>query len=118
MTRRQVRIPPLEEEDWNEEVRDILSKMGQNERIPNIVRTLARHPKLLKRWNVFANHVLHKSTLPPREREILILRIGWLCKSEYEWGQHVLIGRRAGLTEEEIQRRFYVKSLFHSFAED
>jgi alkylhydroperoxidase family enzyme len=48
--------------------------------------------------------VLFKSTLPPREREILILRIGWLCRSEYEWGQHVLIGKQCGLNDEEIQR--------------
>ena len=34
----------------------------------------------------------------------MILRIGWLCRSGYEWGQHVAIGRRAGLTDEEIAR--------------
>src|SRR5262249_28043498 len=66
--------------------------------------TLARHPKLLKRWLVFANHVLVKSTLPPRDRELLILRTGYRCKSEYEWGQHVAIARHVGLTEEEIRR--------------
>jgi alkylhydroperoxidase family enzyme len=70
----------------------------------NIFRTLAHHPKLLKRWTVFGNHVLFKSTLPPRERELIILRIGWLCRSEYEFGQHTRIGRQAGLTEEEICR--------------
>jgi alkylhydroperoxidase family enzyme len=44
------------------------------------------------------------SKLPPREREILILRIGWLCQAEYEWGQHVIFGKAAGLTDEEIAR--------------
>jgi alkylhydroperoxidase family enzyme len=44
------------------------------------------------------------STLVPRERELLILRIGWLCQAEYEWGQHVRFGREAGLTNEEIAR--------------
>jgi 4-carboxymuconolactone decarboxylase len=44
------------------------------------------------------------STLPPREREILILRIGWLCQAEYEWGQHVIFGKAAGLTDAEIAR--------------
>ena len=39
-----------------------------------------------------------------RERELLILRIGWLCQAEYEWGQHVLFGRQAGLSDEEIAR--------------
>jgi alkylhydroperoxidase family enzyme len=70
----------------------------------NIFRTLAHHPKLLKRWLVFGNHVMMKSTLAPREREILILRVGWLCRAEYEWGQHVVIARAAGLSDEEIER--------------
>jgi 4-carboxymuconolactone decarboxylase len=42
--------------------------------------------------------------LAPREREILILRIGWLCQAEYEWGQHVIFGKAAGLTDAEIER--------------
>ena len=68
----------------------------------NIFRTLAHHPKLLKRWSVFGNHVLSKSTLPAREREIVILRIGWRCRARYEFGQHTVIGKREGLTDAEI----------------
>ena len=70
----------------------------------NIFRTLAHHPKLLKRWLVFGNHLLAKSSLPPREREIAILRVGWLCRAGYEWGQHVKIGLDAGLSDDEIDR--------------
>ena len=70
----------------------------------NIFGTLAHHPDLLRRWVVFANHVLSKTTLPPRERELLILRTGWNCKSRYEWGQHVLIARECGVSETEIER--------------
>ena len=70
----------------------------------NIFKTLSHHPDLFRRWLVFGNHVLFKSTLPPRERELIILRIGWLCEAEYEWAQHVLIGKEAGLTTEEIDR--------------
>jgi alkylhydroperoxidase family enzyme len=70
----------------------------------NIYRTLARHPKLAKRWLVFGSHVLGKNTLDPRAREILILRTGWRCKSEYEWGQHARIGKQTGLSDDEIRR--------------
>lgn len=42
--------------------------------------------------------------LPARERELVILRTGWRTRCEYEFGQHVLLGRRAGLTDEEIRR--------------
>ena len=48
--------------------------------------------------------VLFKSSLPVREREILILRVAWLCRAGYEWGHHVAIGRDSGLSREEIQR--------------
>jgi len=101
------RIEPLPESEWDEEVRQALEPartgIGQGT-VPNVLATIARHPKLLKRWNVFGNHVLFKSTLPARDREILILRVGWLCRSAYEWGQHVRIGRRAGLADEDIER--------------
>ena len=70
----------------------------------NIFATLAYHPKLLKRWLVFGNHVLAKSTLPARDRELLILRTGWNCRSPYEWGQHVAIARVIGVDDAEIVR--------------
>ena len=99
------RIAPIAESDFSQEVRDALGeiKLGGG-RVLNIFRTLAHHPKLMKRWLVFGNHILGKNSLSPREREMAILRIGWLCRAEYEWGQHVEISRQVGLTDEEIQR--------------
>ncbi|MCC5873361.1 MAG: carboxymuconolactone decarboxylase family protein [Gammaproteobacteria bacterium] len=97
------RVPALSREEWNEDAQSIMAKFGGSEPL-NIFKTLCNHPELLRRWLVFANHILGKSTLPPREREILVLRIGWLCQAGYEWGQHVLIGRDCGLTDTEIQR--------------
>ena len=82
----------------------MLAGLQQDGQIFNIFATLARHPKLLKRWLVFGNHILTKSTLPAREREIAILRMGWLCRAEYEWGHHVAIGKQAGLSDEDIRR--------------
>lgn len=68
----------------------------------NIFATLAHHPKLLKRFTNYAGYFLNKGLLPAREREIVILRVGWNCRSVYEFGQHTLIGRRVGLTDAEI----------------
>ncbi|HTL87036.1 MAG TPA: carboxymuconolactone decarboxylase family protein [Acidimicrobiia bacterium] len=93
------RIQPLPPEEWDDETRAALGA-----RPINIFGTLARHPKLLKRWLVFGNHVLGKNTLSDRDREILILRTGWNCSSPYEWGQHVAIGRAAGISDEEVTR--------------
>lgn len=98
------RVPPVRDEDLDEEGREFMQTVGREGRVLNIYRTLAAHPKLLKRWGVFGTHVLYKSTLPPRERELLILRTGWLCRSEYEWGQHVIIAKGVGVTGEEIER--------------
>ncbi len=69
-----------------------------------MIGTIAHHPDLLRRWTVFGNHVLSKSTLDARSREILILRAAWLCQADYEWGQHIEIALRAGLSREEIDR--------------
>jgi alkylhydroperoxidase family enzyme len=78
------RVEPREKADLSA---DELEFMGRFEE-PwfNIYRTLIHHPDLMRRWLVFANHVLGKSTLPAREREIVILRIGYLCRAGYEWG--------------------------------
>ncbi len=70
----------------------------------NIFGTLAHHPDMLRRWMVFAAHVMAKNTLPDRDREVLILRTGWNCRSRYEFSQHVVIGLRCGLTAAEIER--------------
>ena len=99
---RQPRIQPVTEADWTDDSRPILAANAQRGPVLNVFGTIARHPKLLKRWTVFANHVLNGSTLPPRERELVILRTGYLCRSGYEWTQHVAIGLQAGLTDAEI----------------
>ncbi|MCU1393774.1 MAG: Carboxymuconolactone decarboxylase [Ilumatobacteraceae bacterium] len=100
----QPRITPTVPADWDDDSRPVMEAVERNGTAMNIFRTLARHPKLLKRWTVFGNHVLFGSTLPARERELVILRTGYLCGSGYEWAQHVAIGRRSGISDEEIVR--------------
>jgi 4-carboxymuconolactone decarboxylase len=98
------RVTPLPPAEWDAEVTELLGATKMSGQVLNIFKTLARHPKLLKRWMVFGNHILFKSRVGARERELLILRTGWNCRAEYEWGQHVVIGKQIGLTDEEIQR--------------
>lgn len=99
-----VRIPPLADDELEGPAATLMQPLIEAGRPWNVFRTMAQHPDLARRWMVFANHVLYKSTLPPRERELAILRVGWLCRSEYEWAQHTVIGRDAGLTAEECER--------------
>jgi len=94
------RLAPTTAADWDEETTALMAASGGL----NIFATIAHHPKLLKRWLVFGGHVLAKSTLPSRERELVILRTGWRCGSEYEFGQHTVIGLGNGLDEADITR--------------
>lgn len=98
------RLSPLAPQEWTDEQRALLEPFVKSGTAWNVFRTLARHTSLFRRWLPFMGHVLHKQTLPFRDREILILRIGWLCRSPYEWTQHVQVGLRAGLDEAEIER--------------
>ena len=54
-----------------------------------ITRTFARYPKLAEPRSLNSDYVNRGSKLLPRYREMLILRTGWNCRSEYEWAQHV-----------------------------
>ena len=99
------RIAPIT--DPSPEVVELYEKGGM--RAPdgttlNIFATLAHHPALLRRWLVFAGHVMSKNTLTPRERELLILRVGVRCRAPYEFGQHHVIAQRCDISVEEIER--------------
>ena len=97
------RIHPVKEEKMTQDQRAVLQRQKMRGSIQNIFLTMAQHINLAKRWLVFANHILNKSTLDPIDREILILRIGWLCQSGYEWAQHELIATAIGLSLEKIE---------------
>lgn len=96
------RIPALEPSQWDEDAREIMQPFLDTGRDYNIFRTLVNHTGLAKRWLVFASHVLMQSTLAERDRELLILRIGHLCRADYEWNKHADISRYLGMSEAEI----------------
>jgi alkylhydroperoxidase family enzyme len=110
------RIPLVLPSEWNAAVHGAVSAFPHvhnfvlsnwpngDARGLNGVATLLNHPTLAKAFLTFNNHVATTSTLSKRIRELLILRIGWLRRSEYEYMQHVVLGLRAGLTEQEIER--------------
>ena len=74
-------------------------------RVLNIFRTLAHAPKALAAFLGWGNYILsRRNALPEREREMVILRTGWLCRSGYEFAQHTRIGKICVLTDDEIAR--------------
>jgi 4-carboxymuconolactone decarboxylase len=101
-----VRVPPLPADQWDDAVERALAVMHPSERKPesasNIIATFVNHPELTKAFLRFNVHLLYNSTLPPRLRELAILRVAHRTDSKYEWVQHVRLGLREGLTEDEI----------------
>lgn len=82
-----------------------LERYKVNGKFVNIFAVLMNHPKLFKAWMRFGGYILSdEQTLSPRDREIAILRIGWLNQAQYEWEQHVRIGKTSGLTDDDVDR--------------
>lgn len=112
---RKPRITPRPPADWDAEVLDALAVMRQGDsqaaqrnepgapRVVNALGLLMRYPALAKAFLTFNRHLLFNSSLSDRIRELLILRIAWLRRAEYEWAQHVLLAQKAGLSKEEIE---------------
>ena len=98
------RIEPVSIEDADEPTREIFARMTPETRGLNVFRTFANHPALMRPWLGFAAYLLRSSTLEPRLRELVVLRVGWQCRSPYEWGQHVVVGRRSGVLDADLQR--------------
>jgi 4-carboxymuconolactone decarboxylase len=67
------------------------------------VGVLLQHPALAKAFLTFNDHVAIRSSLSKRLRELLVLRISWLRRSEYELAQHLVVARNAGVTDAEIE---------------
>jgi alkylhydroperoxidase family enzyme len=111
-----LRITPLPPGQWAPEMREALEAIrppvprhpyplreGRPKGL-NALGTLARYPALMRAFNTFNGHVLFASTLSPRQRELLVLRVAALRDSTYEWAQHAVLAWDAGLEPDEIAR--------------
>ena len=90
------RLPYLEADQLAPEYRDMLK------RNTNLHKLLANSPDMALAFNSVGNFIRFKSKLDPRLRELAILQVGWLEKSEYEFTHHVRIGKEFGVTDEDI----------------
>lgn len=70
----------------------------------NVLGLLANHPVLARAFHTFNGHVLFGTTLSVRQRELLVLRVAAVRDAEYEWAQHVVQARDAGISDAEIAR--------------
>ncbi|MWA02486.1 carboxymuconolactone decarboxylase family protein [Actinomadura sp. LD22] len=107
------RMRPLPIAEWAEEECELLrGNMARADRyltgaadappVPSILGLFARHPRLSGPWLAFSGTLLDGGTLDPRDRELLILRVGHRTGCRYQWAQHVGMARAAGLEPAQI----------------
>ncbi|MFN0092028.1 MAG: carboxymuconolactone decarboxylase family protein [Acidimicrobiales bacterium] len=75
---------------------------GQPHNAVNVRATMALHPGVSRAVGALAGFVLNEAGAPRRQRELVILRMGWNCQAEYEFGQHTLYGLANGVTQGEV----------------
>jgi AhpD family alkylhydroperoxidase len=103
-----MRLAPLADDEWDEQAHAALSRFLPADRrnakgAGNALATLIRHPDLAKAFLGFSGHLLGRSTLPARLRELAILRVAARRGCAYEWTHHVTLASETGLTETEIE---------------
>lgn len=96
-----MRLRPLPADQWDEATQQALSATREAD-TNNALSTLAHHPALAKAFLRFNVHLLTSSTLPPRIRELAILRVAHRRQSAYEWSHHVRMAKEEGVTEDQI----------------
>ncbi|MCA2207804.1 carboxymuconolactone decarboxylase family protein [Nocardia sp. JW2] len=102
-----MRLPPLPADRWDDQVRGALAGMIPRDRqhpagAGNALATLVRHPDLTRAYLGLGVHLLFRSTLPPRVRELAILRVAHRRGCAYEWDHHVATAEAVGLTAADI----------------
>lgn len=109
MSRSEPRIPPLKRSEWTDQARDVFAVLQgpdgwENGPRYDIISIFAQHPSLARPFLTFTRHFLMNSILPDRVRELVVLYVGWTCKSKYEWLSHIREGLRSGaITEHDIE---------------
>jgi len=97
------RIPPVQDDAATDAQAAVLKPFAERGPVLNVFRTLAQAPDAAAAFLGWGDYILsRRNALAPREREIAILRTGYLCRSGYEWTQHVRMALNAGVTETEI----------------
>jgi AhpD family alkylhydroperoxidase len=71
---------------------------------PKLFLTMGRSPKLFRGWLRFAGRLMPGGRLPRRETELVILRVAGVRGCDYEFEHHVRLGRRAGVTADDVER--------------
>jgi 4-carboxymuconolactone decarboxylase len=94
-----MRVPPLAPHERDQRQTALVDRAGAEF---GVFTTLVRNPDVFADFLPLGERLLRLSTLDPRERELLIMRTAWRCDAPYEWSHHEVIGRAAGLTDDDL----------------
>ena len=97
------RISFIEKEKADPYIKDTLNKIDEQGMLLNLFKVMAHSPRVARNFIRLGNSILSEEGLSPQIRELAILRVGFLCGSLYEYTKHVVIGKRAGLSQEKIE---------------
>lgn len=112
------KISPIPPNEWTDEILDALGafpssrdfvlgkweEQSDDKRGQNVLGFLAHYPELAKAFLTLNKHVAADTSLDFRDKEIVILRTARLRGADNEFAQHIILGRRVGLTDEELLR--------------
>lgn len=90
-------------EDLPEDYRWMFDRMEKNNSNLNIFRALSHSPEAMRRFMKFGQYLLGEGKLDAKLREMAILKAGYICRSPYEFSQHIAFARRVGLSDDQIR---------------
>jgi len=105
ITQNSARLPPVSRKAARPSVKVFISaveKIGKLD-AENLWLMLMHNPRMLRGMLYMASKLMPFGELDRIDTELVILRVAWNCRSRYEWGQHVDLGLRAGLTTDDIR---------------
>ena len=98
------RIPPLAPEKWTPEVRKLIDPTNAGRPVIGVLRTFAQHPAMYVKRQTISDHIRSHTSLTPRQRELIIMRILYRCSGHGEWSLHGAGAPNFGIEAAEIQR--------------
>jgi 4-carboxymuconolactone decarboxylase len=93
------RIQPVDPAQAPDKVREVLENLPPL----NIFRTLAHAETAFRPFLRFGGAVLGRMSLDPVVRELAILAVAKEAEADYEWVQHVEIGKAVGVTDAQVK---------------
>lgn len=105
-----MRIPPLPQKELGPELHEIVARIGATlgyeppAELTTYFALMAKHPAFFRVHLETGIMFFTQSALPPRDRELAVLRVAWLAGAPYEWGEHVDIGRKIGIGPDDTDR--------------